>query len=505
MGAAPHRRLIIQFTDIRHYGGTDHVTFQWKLFESTNVIEMHYAQARSDGSNHSAGIENQDSTVGLSYHFDTSEIANNTTVRYNPPETRYVTTSGSDSSNNCIDPGNPCATIAHAIAQANTGNVINIAGGTYAESVDLDKDVIAILPGSTLDIEGLTIRDGTFIAPSEQLRISGDFVLSGGAFAHNNGEIVFDGSGTQTIDSSSDITFYDLTVNGGTTVVILATSEPTVTGTLTNDGTLQRTEDVNGSSDVTFFNTGGYGGVTLNANDTGDGSKDLGNTTVGVRGNQDCTDVIGETVERCFDISPANTTGRDATITFYFAGSELSGNDCNTLTAYHWNGNSWDALNTGSHACSMEPYSVQATGVSELSPFVLKKEEPDGNPTAVTLADFGATATDGVVLLEWETASEVDLLGFHIYRAETPDGSQTRLNAALIPGQAPGSPVGAVYHFQDKAVSAVPGTYYYWLEDVDVYGVATRHGPVSVQVSPGSQHRFYLPLLQLGNTSGCRR
>jgi hypothetical protein len=116
-----------------------------------------------------------------------------------------------------------------------------------------------------------------------------------------------------------------------------------------------------------------------------------------------------------------------------------------------------------------------------------------GSPTAVEMASFTAVAQGGAILVTWETASELDLLGFHLYRAEAASGPQMRLNDALIPGQAPGSPVGAVYEFVDGAVA--PGvTYWYWLEDVDVRGAATRHGPVSAAVQPGAQLRIYLPL-----------
>ena len=51
--------------------------------------------------------------------------------------------------------------------------------------------------------------------------------------------------------------------------------------------------------------------------------------------------------------------------------------------------------------------------------------------------------------------------------------------ADLVPSQAPGSTQGFVYTYQDNAVT--PGeTYWYWLEDVDLSGVTTLHGPVSV-------------------------
>ena len=102
-------------------------------------------------------------------------------------------------------------------------------------------------------------------------------------------------------------------------------------------------------------------------------------------------------------------------------------------------------------------------------------------PTAVELAAFEAAPQGNGVLLTWETASEVDNVGFNVYRAETQAGQLVKLNAYLIASQNPGSAVGAAYSFLDEP--AAPGaTYYYWLEDVDASGAATRHGPVAVKV-----------------------
>jgi hypothetical protein len=106
--------------------------------------------------------------------------------------------------------------------------------------------------------------------------------------------------------------------------------------------------------------------------------------------------------------------------------------------------------------------------------------EKPGNPTAVTLAWFDAHPVGEGVLIEWETATELDNLGFYVYRSPTPEGKKLRLNLDLIPSQMPGSPVGAHYEFVDN--SAPSGvTCYYWLEDVDLHGQVTRHGPVQVQ------------------------
>lgn len=107
-------------------------------------------------------------------------------------------------------------------------------------------------------------------------------------------------------------------------------------------------------------------------------------------------------------------------------------------------------------------------------------------PTAVELAHLDAASADTGIRVEWETASELDSLGFNVYRAESVDGPRTRLNADLIASQNPGSPVGATYQFVDETAS--PGvTYYYWLEAMDIHGGSLFHGPVNAELKPMSR------------------
>jgi len=80
-------------------------------------------------------------------------------------------------------------------------------------------------------------------------------------------------------------------------------------------------------------------------------------------------------------------------------------------------------------------------------------------------------------LLSWATGSEIENAGFNIYRGESKNGNYLKINSALIPSE--GSPTdGASYAFTDKDVKNRL-TYYYKLEDVDINGVATLHGPVA--------------------------
>jgi hypothetical protein len=96
--------------------------------------------------------------------------------------------------------------------------------------------------------------------------------------------------------------------------------------------------------------------------------------------------------------------------------------------------------------------------------------------TAVELQSFSAVGFDGEVLVKWETASEIDNLGFFLYRSESLEGPYVRVNATAIPGLG-SSPVGAKYSYRDQDV--VNGkTYYYELEDFEASGRRERHGPV---------------------------
>ncbi len=120
------------------------------------------------------------------------------------------------------------------------------------------------------------------------------------------------------------------------------------------------------------------------------------------------------------------------------------------------------------------------------------------NPTAVTLLYFKATAqsNDTDILVTWATATEIDNVGFYLYRAPVNDFSQAE-QLTYVPSEATGSENnGASYQYTDTP----PGTgiWYYWLEDVDTHGVATPHSlyPISAILGeiPGDYH-LYLPFV----------
>lgn len=105
---------------------------------------------------------------------------------------------------------------------------------------------------------------------------------------------------------------------------------------------------------------------------------------------------------------------------------------------------------------------------------------PATSPLAAALASFDASQLGNEIIVTWETVSELENIGFNLYRGVTPDAPNVQLNAALIASQAPGSGQGFVYTWEDTFDLAGGTTYYYWLEDVDTAGLTTRHGPISI-------------------------
>jgi CSLREA domain-containing protein len=98
-------------------------------------------------------------------------------------------------------------------------------------------------------------------------------------------------------------------------------------------------------------------------------------------------------------------------------------------------------------------------------------------PTAVTLMSFTAAALDGAVDLSWTTGSELNNLGFHLYRSLSSSGPFERITNTPVPGLG-SSPVGATYSHRDTGLSN-GATYFYELEDIETTGRTTFHGPVS--------------------------
>jgi hypothetical protein len=104
-------------------------------------------------------------------------------------------------------------------------------------------------------------------------------------------------------------------------------------------------------------------------------------------------------------------------------------------------------------------------------------------PTALDLAYFTATqsASSGVSL-QWTTEAEWDVAGYNVYRSAGTGVNQNavKVNAQLIAASGVQGQ-GASYTLLDDSVGS--GNWLYTLEEVDIYGRRTLHGPVAVTVT----------------------
>ena len=114
-------------------------------------------------------------------------------------------------------------------------------------------------------------------------------------------------------------------------------------------------------------------------------------------------------------------------------------------------------------------------------------------PTAVEIVDFTAQPEAAQVRLRWETANELDIVGFRVLRApvaspagEPAPSDYVVMNEALIPATQAGAVTGGSYSYLDTEVAA-GSTYRYRLESVGIDGSITRHETVEV----ATPHRWH--------------
>ena len=111
-------------------------------------------------------------------------------------------------------------------------------------------------------------------------------------------------------------------------------------------------------------------------------------------------------------------------------------------------------------------------------------------PTAVDLADFTATDQINAVKVNWSSASELNIVGYNLYRSMDPEDVGVQINAAVIDAEKAGQFDGASYEFLDD--SALFGqTYYYTLQVI--YSDSEPQWSDQVYASP-SVFKIFAPI-----------
>ena len=85
--------------------------------------------------------------------------------------------------------------------------------------------------------------------------------------------------------------------------------------------------------------------------------------------------------------------------------------------------------------------------------------------------------------VEWSTASELEVAGFNILRANNVNGAFIQINETLIPSS--DDPLtGGDYVYEDFNVEG-GGRYLYQLQEVELSGAVNIHGPIEAEATRG--------------------
>ena len=282
----------------------------------------------------------------------------------------------------------------------------------------------------------------------------------------NNNTALHDGGGLKILVSNGSVLDTEIKYNQsgliGGGIICVNNSSPTITNCNISNNI------VNGSSPI--FSHGG--GIACN-----DYSSPLityciieNNSATFKGGGIYCLNNANPTINYCEIICNYSISG-----SFEDYGVFNETNSC--LDAeYNWWGSNEGANTPDGNNCGCSGTNYNANNaVNQWVNYGYYLEAP---PDAITLESFSAYLKGSNVILEWVTGTEIDNFGFYVVRSEYIDSGYIILNEKLIPAQ--GSTFsGGTYSYVNNTVKS-GHVYYYWLADVDIYGLFTIHGPVKV-------------------------
>ncbi|GHC64419.1 hypothetical protein GCM10008083_32080 [Ulvibacter litoralis] len=216
IGAAPNRKLLVDFVNVPIYNSASTVTFQIQLHEQTNRIEIHYTDVQNNGGTRTAGIENAAGDQGLGLvgkNLTTWTAANEAFAVYRPTMQDFpdicgnpITISFSQSEFTCKDIGDVVVTVT-----ADNGNggiatcdaTVTVVGptSTYDGSWDvsptaerkaiINSNYITSVTGN-IDACACEMNANLSIANDNYVKLEGNLTVNGGSqlYIANTGSFV---------------------------------------------------------------------------------------------------------------------------------------------------------------------------------------------------------------------------------------------------------------------------------------------------------------------------
>jgi hypothetical protein len=194
-------------------------------------------------------------------------------------------------------------------------------------------------------------------------------------------------------------------------------------------------------------------------------------------------------VNRYYSIVPIGTGICD--LTFYYEESELDNQIENNLKVWKYNNGFWTKYIPSN--INADSNLVKITEVTSFSDWVLSNAEGDAS-LPIELVSFNAIPIDKQVNLEWITESEVENLGFNIYRTVGDslllplDSLYRKINFEIIRGAGTSSQKHE-YCFIDRRIECGM-TYWYKLESVNYCGTLNFSDPISAEFKLPNNYSF---------------
>ncbi|HUS10296.1 MAG TPA: C25 family cysteine peptidase [Pyrinomonadaceae bacterium] len=403
----------------------------------------------------------------------------------------------------------------------------SVAGRTYANFEYNSGGTTSVTGATALTLDNLTVSQGTFnVNVQAGVNLRGNISVALGAALNFNpasaSTLAFNGTIAQSISNAGTLSFQsnqDVTLNNTSGLTLNAPITLNGLLTLTNGNittgpnllTLGSTATTSGGSTSSYVIGNllkinvpgsftfpvGYNAVSAYtpvdlANATGGG--DL---TISPKTPQQPILTAATSLQEYWTLTEGGTLTAD--LTFHYLQSDVMGNEANyRIVVVETPGNNATSFPADAdHSIDTGANSFTINQVENFSDWTIA--EPNA-PTAVKLASFEAVANDGEIMLQWQTGYETRNLGYYLYREQ--NGKRVNITPSLIAGSAliagPQTKLaaGLNYTWYDRTPQKAPGSEQkaeavsYWLEDVDLNGTRTLHGPINAiapEISYGKQ------------------
>ncbi len=281
-----------------------------------------------------------------------------------------------------------------------------------------------------------------------------------------------------------NVTTYDAALSGSpelNSILFSSTATPTVSTGFTANGTIVLEKDINfGSNNITlgtsgYLSEGNYrfygstGTITTTRNLSNISGQNVGGlgakiTTTANMGSTTITrghSAHQNSILRYYNIVPTNNTDLSATLVFNYHDDELNGvTEANLGLFKSSDGTNWTGM---LGTLDSDNNTITLTGIGGFS---LWTAGDKNSPLPVELTSFTASTVENKVVLNWQTATEVNNYGFEVQRSVASGQLSAWETIGFVDGNGNSNSVKE-YSFVDASIPLSASSISYRLKQID--------------------------------------